>query len=371
MTKQMAKRPKKRTIVRWDENLNELLLLTLQSVCNAQSIRIPWADVATTMGHDTTEGAIVQHLAKLRSRRLQAGKSVPPPLKRGLAAGSSKSFDMPSNRRQKGSRDQAGYVADTDTSDEEWVERRTSKRRKPRTKTKSPPTYYKQTLDVEYKESDSDGELLAPGAKFLELPKNNRHVAPSPSTQPVSKIVSYKCPKHFLASLDSKTSYGDTYHTASIETPVPKPEPTRMNDSFYGSFTSEPVTEPTTISMPAEDLRFFQDSAVHTSLVERTNLSPLVGEGEDVKYIPTGHPATDLPMIGLDYSQTGQDMFSSQYPFDQGSFESLQGFEPTADFQMDQFSYQGMLEEAMLDEQNGRFTDPAWYAELPKRERLT
>jgi hypothetical protein len=232
--------------------------------------------------------------------------------------------------------------------------------------------------DDEFEETDSDEELLAPGAKFLELPNENQHKAPSPSPQLASKIVSYKCPKHFLASLDSNAPFGDAYRTAPIGAPVPEPEPTTMNDGLYesyGSFTSEAVTEPTTISMPAGDLRFFQDSAAHTSLAEHAILSPMV-EGEDVKYTPTSQPATDLPMIGLDYPQTGQDMFPSQYPFDQGSFESLQEFQPTAGFQMDQFSqldqsYQGLLEEAMLDEHNIHFTDQNWYAELPKRERLT
>lgn len=65
------------------ENLNELLLLTIQSVCNHDSVRIPFDKVAQTMGHNTTEGAIVQHLAKLRTRRLEADKPVPPPLRRG------------------------------------------------------------------------------------------------------------------------------------------------------------------------------------------------------------------------------------------------------------------------------------------------
>ncbi|KAL4987116.1 hypothetical protein BDW68DRAFT_178176 [Aspergillus falconensis] len=86
MSKRSLNRPKKRTIVRWDDNLDDLLLLTIQSVCNTKSIKVPWDEVAKTLGRNTSEGAIVQHLAKIRSRRVEAEKEVPRPL-RGAASG--------------------------------------------------------------------------------------------------------------------------------------------------------------------------------------------------------------------------------------------------------------------------------------------
>jgi hypothetical protein len=79
------------------DNLDELLLLAIQSVCNAQSIKIPWADVATTMRNNVSEGAIVQHLAKVRSRRVASNKEVPPPLRRGGSGAAPKQTGIPAD----------------------------------------------------------------------------------------------------------------------------------------------------------------------------------------------------------------------------------------------------------------------------------
>jgi hypothetical protein len=80
------------------ENLNELLLLTVQSVCNREGVRIPWAEVGKTMSADISEGAIVQHLAKMRTRRTQSNKAVPPPLRRGGSGTASSSSSLPSSK---------------------------------------------------------------------------------------------------------------------------------------------------------------------------------------------------------------------------------------------------------------------------------
>lgn len=58
----------------------------MQYVCNATGNKIPWAKVAENMGTHFTEGAIVQHLSKLRTRRMSEGKPVPPPLRRSAKA---------------------------------------------------------------------------------------------------------------------------------------------------------------------------------------------------------------------------------------------------------------------------------------------
>ncbi|CRG83053.1 hypothetical protein PISL3812_00401 [Talaromyces islandicus] len=96
--KKQQNRPAKRKLVRWDENLNELLLLTVQSVCNREGVKIPWAEVGKTMSEDISEGAIVQHLAKMRTRRLQSNKPVPPPLRRGGPGPSSASSSLLSSK---------------------------------------------------------------------------------------------------------------------------------------------------------------------------------------------------------------------------------------------------------------------------------
>ena len=59
------------------------LLLTIQSECNACGVALPWDAIGSTLGIGTSGGAIIQHLAKTRSRRVAAGLPVPPPLRRG------------------------------------------------------------------------------------------------------------------------------------------------------------------------------------------------------------------------------------------------------------------------------------------------
>lgn len=65
------------------DELDKQLLLTIQSVCNIAGIKIPWDKVGQSMGNNISEGAVVQHLAKLRQRMSGQGLDVPPPLKRG------------------------------------------------------------------------------------------------------------------------------------------------------------------------------------------------------------------------------------------------------------------------------------------------
>lgn len=86
--------------MQWLEDLDKQLMLTMQSVCNMEGIRIPWNKVAEYMGGNVTEGAIVQHLAKTRNKMQEAGAPVPPALKRGGTAPTSKIFGAGSNKRK-------------------------------------------------------------------------------------------------------------------------------------------------------------------------------------------------------------------------------------------------------------------------------
>lgn len=63
--------------------MDQRLLLAIQYASNQQSVRIPFGAAGALVGSSVTEGAIVQHLAKLRARLLDAGEDVPPLLKRG------------------------------------------------------------------------------------------------------------------------------------------------------------------------------------------------------------------------------------------------------------------------------------------------
>ncbi|EXJ91505.1 hypothetical protein A1O3_00053 [Capronia epimyces CBS 606.96] len=78
------KRAPKRNLVRWSDDLDKGVLLTLQYAAAESGMKLPWARVAEIMGPRFTEGSIVQHLAKLRTIMNAEGLPVPPPLRRGM-----------------------------------------------------------------------------------------------------------------------------------------------------------------------------------------------------------------------------------------------------------------------------------------------
>lgn len=63
--------------------MDKTLLLTVQYVCNSAGLAVPWNEIAILMGEGITGGAVIQHLAKLRTRMVTQGLPVPPPLRRG------------------------------------------------------------------------------------------------------------------------------------------------------------------------------------------------------------------------------------------------------------------------------------------------
>ncbi|PYI05085.1 hypothetical protein BO78DRAFT_447962 [Aspergillus sclerotiicarbonarius CBS 121057] len=252
-SRKASNRPKKRTLVRWDENLNELLLLTVQSVCNTKSIKIPWADVARTMGHNVTEGAIVQHLAKLRSRRVAAEKAVPPPLRRGGVGALCKSTaesptrDVQEERPKRNSIQSKASSGESwskarhqDTSsDEDWVEERASRTRKkfPNKKkltvqaAESALEQMKYESDYDDMDSSVDGssDLLVPGAKFLEYPNDMGQPETSPSASGSeskrSKVVVLRYRRHASDDGDGVThSLGLAVDPVNVHDDAPYPQ---------------------------------------------------------------------------------------------------------------------------------------------------
>ena len=65
------------------EVYDQRCLLALQHVLSVKGIKIPWDEVGAKLGPTITEGAIVQHLAKLRTRLENDGVKVTPALQRG------------------------------------------------------------------------------------------------------------------------------------------------------------------------------------------------------------------------------------------------------------------------------------------------
>ncbi|KAJ5745261.1 hypothetical protein N7520_010443 [Penicillium odoratum] len=84
---------KGRTLVRWDNDMDVHLLLVIQQVCNATGYKLPWVKIAEAMGPKYTDSGIIQHISKLRIRRKNEGKPVPPLLRCAM-----KKAGMPSGR---------------------------------------------------------------------------------------------------------------------------------------------------------------------------------------------------------------------------------------------------------------------------------
>ncbi|KAI4121664.1 MAG: hypothetical protein LQ338_006242 [Usnochroma carphineum] len=82
MARQKSARPKSRNLVRWSDDMDKKLLLTIQWACNKKGVKIPWETVGREMGETITESAVVQHMAKLRQRMVNDNLPVPPPLTR-------------------------------------------------------------------------------------------------------------------------------------------------------------------------------------------------------------------------------------------------------------------------------------------------
>ncbi|KAJ5103190.1 hypothetical protein N7532_003719 [Penicillium argentinense] len=125
-------------LVRWDttgknsqltglDDTDILLLLAIQYVCNQHAIKIPFDRVAEIMTASSaqafTEGSITQHLAKLRARRVNESKTVPPPLKR--ASGKAKK----ATQTQEYADSDYDDFAEDSSSDTESLQRFGTKRR--------------------------------------------------------------------------------------------------------------------------------------------------------------------------------------------------------------------------------------------------
>ena len=175
-------------------DLDIQLLLTIQWACNHAGVKIPWDKVATAMGEKFTEGAIVQHLSKLRLRREADGKAVPPPLRRSVSSaipkpgpaqkdlGKRKARAMDSSDDDDDSYEvdiKSTIMAADDDEDPDWVgkghkKRYTPKRIKtasvratPRSNTRKSKKKGSSTRSKTVENSSSDSNVACAGASFL------------------------------------------------------------------------------------------------------------------------------------------------------------------------------------------------------------
>lgn len=150
------------------------LLLAIQYACNKLGVKIPWKDVAETMGTKFTEGAIVQHLSKLRTKREEQDKPNPPPLKR---AGNGyhkndtngKKEAMPSAKDNAAPSTRNGKRRHRNTSDEDSEDSVYTLKKKQFKKNKKDKVFVAPKLRTKREETDSDDsqKLVCVGAEWL------------------------------------------------------------------------------------------------------------------------------------------------------------------------------------------------------------
>ncbi|KAF3479831.1 uncharacterized protein GIQ15_06807 [Arthroderma uncinatum] len=185
-------RPPTRNIVRWNDDLDRKLLLSIQSACNRLGVRVPWTEVANLMQNGITDGAIVQHLAKLRIRMVNAGLDVPPPLRRGGATSPLKSAaatDTPETSATVASgkgnaRKKATKRSSYDSGDESFDEgkkpnkkAKTSKGKSNAGKTKRKPKRTAPKSDDDTEDSGVDGFEVTSDTESVNEPVDQEYVA--------------------------------------------------------------------------------------------------------------------------------------------------------------------------------------------------
>ncbi|KAI9874948.1 MAG: hypothetical protein M1830_009090 [Pleopsidium flavum] len=196
MAGQKSARPSKRHLVRWTDDMDKKLLLTIQSVCNAEGVKVPWDKVGKIMGDKISDGAVIQHLAKLRQRMVSQGLSVPPPLRRGggglISTGYSGGSSIARSNNQSGAitgpvqrtvgKDEEEFDVDKATDMEEDYGQARSKRTK-RGKKKEDTAWKaagelkgKNEIKTEDSDEDLDSSAEQKGAQMEDSRKRKRNI---------------------------------------------------------------------------------------------------------------------------------------------------------------------------------------------------
>lgn len=307
------------------------LLLAVQSACNANGVKLPWDKVASIMGTKFTEGAIVQHLSKLRARRDADNKPVPPPLRRSAVAGSGKQATGKDNKKRKAgdldenSSDDGLFVSQDDEGDPDYSATTTPKRTPKKVKTAAtkaakpkgaPALKSKAIKGIDSDEEDDD--VLCAGANFLRLHEQKADGTRSeistpeepddylpPSTQK-SKIVRLKVPRDALLKYSPRHGLRRTISPDTRPVSQPITQPMGMVSNFdtgndtYSTYPSPPAwnTEPAIAQTPTgtesqypqqdDDFMRFVDPALFTT---QPDFSGQAGWTSTASFAPT-YPAT-------------------------------------------------------------------------------
>jgi hypothetical protein len=146
-------------------DLDILLLLTVQAACNKEGVKIPWEKVANMMGPNFTEGAIVQHLTKLRLRREADQKPVPPALRRSANSKPNK----PNKKRKAEDDDSDLFVPQSDAENEEYGTPKKTPKKAKVTRFPAGTTGNRYARLIGKDKNLGDSDVQCAGASFLHF----------------------------------------------------------------------------------------------------------------------------------------------------------------------------------------------------------
>lgn len=274
------------------------------------------------MKNGISDGAIVQHLAKLRTRMVEAGLEVPPPLRRGGTTMPSKMGGGTSRplRNSKVKKEPKDDYDDEQGSEEEETYRRESgrgrKEKLRKHKHKSMRSKVSDDDDDSDEESspssDSDSEdgdeYTAVGAPWLEYPNDKAPVSDEEERQETAE----PAPKPTkIVKLRLPNAYGETRQGSDIdgnrpevESAQPEEQASEMSGGYQGAYypptTHQTLNQP--INMEAGSVHPMvsqlneQENAQYTNWAANHMESQAGQTQYVVAHIPQNH-ITTLPLI--------------------------------------------------------------------------
>ncbi|KAL1999499.1 hypothetical protein VTN02DRAFT_4429 [Thermoascus thermophilus] len=284
------------------------------------------------MGHNVSEGAIVQHLAKLRVRRVAANKDVPPPLRRGgtgaapkppasdavagLSTEASEKSQSKSKRKDSDEESMSSAASDT-TWDEEYGKKRRAKKNTKYKKAKREPREVDIKLepvtdeesegkDQQISVDDRGNDLVAIGAQFLSYP-SDRNLPSSPTSSESSVQAAKPTKVVTLRIRQGLEKFADQGVSGLRKMVSMVPRHSKVNRSSPGySHQSVATVTPTSVQSHDELLGYPGfDSAVHghhQSMDSAMSMGSAIGYGDLLPISPIqghGHSAVYQPLQSM------------------------------------------------------------------------
>ncbi|KAJ5503672.1 hypothetical protein N7463_006546 [Penicillium fimorum] len=355
---------RQRTLVRWDVDTDIRLLLAIQYACNKLSVKIPWKDVAEAMGEKFTEGAIVQHLSKLRTKRDEQDKPNPPPLKRAAngyhkSDTNNKKDVLPSPKEESAPNTRSTKKRRRDPSDDESEDSVYTLKKQFAKNNKKDKVFVAPKLRTKREDTDSNDtqKLVCVGAEWLrdfaggderevdrevdeesESSEVDSTESSQGTTQPAkkSKVVILRVGSERLASVDR--SLGDS---ATFRDPITPTKPPRVitnmpprHPSYFPYMRSDSIApfsplSPTPFSNNSVSIPFPSNGPSPFDIVNRTPdtlLGATPSNGLNPVYSQFDIPAELQFPEQYGYPETSS--FENQFITDNELFVSLSDVEP-------------------------------------------